>query len=287
MLTTRWISRLGVTLGVLVSASTVSPALAAPPVDTDGYLCRDVRFCVEAESQPKLGSGASEKDRPSGSGAQRKPEKLDCAPVRLSPQPEADSPLWGGRPPEDGAIYQRACTGGDFNAGGTFFAEEPPEEDAPDPAELAEQAIDSMTLAGPRIASPDGDGRYLVGMPMWMWVTPSATTYGPNTATASAGGVTVTATAEVSQVVWSMGDGNTVTCTKPGTPYRKTFGKKKSPDCGHVYTEPSSKQRGDAYTVTATSTWVIEWEGGGQSGELTTTRTSEVSTSVSEAQVVN
>ncbi|WP_460120339.1 hypothetical protein [Streptomyces phaeofaciens] len=57
-----------------------------------------------------------------------------------------------------------------------------------------------MKLAGPDIASPRATGKYLVGMPMWMWVNQSATTYGPNTASASAGGVTVTATAKVSKI---------------------------------------------------------------------------------------
>ncbi|MFE7649908.1 hypothetical protein [Streptomyces phaeoluteigriseus] len=74
-----------------------------------------------------------------------------------------------------------------------WLADPPPAAAAVNPAELAQRAVDSMKLAGPDITSPKAAGRYLVGMPMWMWVNQSPTTYGPNTASASAGAVTVTA----------------------------------------------------------------------------------------------
>jgi hypothetical protein len=65
-----------------------------------------------------------------------------------------------------------------------------------------------------------------------------------------------------------MGDGNTVTCTSAGTPYEPSYGNKKSPDCGHVYTTSSSSKPDDKFTVTATSDWVITWEGAGQIGTI-------------------
>ncbi|MQS04792.1 ATP/GTP-binding protein [Streptomyces sp. OF1] len=220
----------------------------------------------------------------------------ECTTRKLDPQPPASSPVWGGRSPSEGAIYIRTCEmvrGGPgaagrvaFPAGGPFFAGEAPDDEGPDPAVLAQRAIDSMLLAGPAIASPKTEGTYTVGMPMWMWVTPSATTYGPNTATASAGGVTVTATARVSRIVWDMGDGRRVTCTGPGTPYRASYGKQPSPTCGHTYRASSASQAGGTYPVTATATWEIEWSGGDQAGEVTTTRTSEAAVSVGEGQAV-
>lgn len=39
-----------------------------------------------------------------------------------------------------------------------------------DPEILARQAVDSMTLRPPKVASPRSEGTYVVGMPMWMWV---------------------------------------------------------------------------------------------------------------------
>jgi len=106
-------------------------------------------------------------------------------------------------------------------------------------------------------------------MPVWMWVAdPDPRTFGPATASASAGGVTVTATARVKKVTWVMGDGTEVVCTSAGTPYRPTFGKKSSPDCGHTYTASSAGQPNDRFTVTARSDWVITWQGAGQSGTI-------------------
>ncbi|MFC9756225.1 hypothetical protein [Streptomyces sp. NPDC056921] len=85
-----------------------------------------------------------------------------------------------------------------------------------------------MKLVGPKVASPRAAGKYVVGMPMWMWVTRSTSSYGPATAKATAGGVTVTA--KVAAIRWDMGDGTTITCTGPGTPYSADRGKSVSPD---------------------------------------------------------
>jgi hypothetical protein len=45
------------------------------------------------------------------------------------------------------------------------------------------------------------------------------------------------------------------------------YGKQASPTCGHRYSKMSTGHQPDgAYQVTATSHWVVEWTGGGQSG---------------------
>ncbi|MFF6794259.1 ATP/GTP-binding protein [Streptomyces filamentosus] len=146
-----------------------------------------------------------------------------------------------------------------------------------------------MLLRPPAIGiTPKPGGKGVVGLPVYMWTERGPETYGPNTASASAGGVTVTATAKVSRIVWNMGDGTTVTCTTPGTPYRAEYGKRPSPDCGHRYTAPSSTTPTGKYHVTATSTWTIDWQATtGQSGQLTETRQSAADITVVEVQVLN
>ncbi|MFC5805311.1 ATP/GTP-binding protein [Streptomyces formicae] len=147
-----------------------------------------------------------------------------------------------------------------------------------------------MLLRGPAIGiTPKPGGKGVVGMPVYLWTGTGPETYGPNTASASAGAVTVTATAKVSKIVWQMGDGNTVTCTTAGTPYKAEFGKKPSPDCGHRYSVPSSTTASGKFHVTATSTWSIDWQvtGGGQTGQLTEVRDSAVDITVAEVQVLN
>ncbi|MET7457837.1 hypothetical protein ABZT03_39520 [Streptomyces sp. NPDC005574] len=103
--------------------------------------------------------------------------------------------------------------------------------------------------------------------------------------------MTVTATAKVSKIVWTMGDGTTVTCAGPGTPYTAAAGKSDSPTCGHTYTRTSTHQPESRYQITATSTWTIHWQttigGGGQNGQLTETRQSQVLVPLVELQVIN
>jgi hypothetical protein len=213
-----------------------------------------------------------------------------CTYTRMSPQPTKGSITYRpGRPGQDGAIYEVRCEGGR-----TVWMWLPdgaaPGAPAIDPAVVARRAVDQMELKGPDIASPRAAGRYLVGMPMWVWVRPGPTTYGPASVSASAGGMTVTATARVTAIRWDMGDGTTVTCTGPGTPYRASAGAAASPDCGHRYTRTSADKPRARYTVTATSTWTITWRVQGtetNTGWWTETRTSTRPVAVGEAQVLN
>ena len=121
----------------------------------------------------------------------------------------------------------------------------------------------------------------LVGVPNWMWVEqPSANTWGPISQTAAAGGYSVTATGTVSKVTWDMGDGQVRVCTGAGTAYQDSFGLSSSPTCGHTYT------RQGLYTVRATSHWVINWAGIGQTGVITMDLTNTAPVTIGEAQVL-
>ncbi|MGP3777052.1 ATP/GTP-binding protein (plasmid) [Streptomyces sp. SDT5-1] len=189
------------------------------------------------------------------------------------------------KPGDKGAFYNVSCPG-DPLRGGLTFAEEAPGAGV-DVQQLAEEAVSKLKLTGPDVASPRATGRYVVGVPMWLWVNPSATTFGPNSATASAGGVTVTATAKVSKIVWDMGDGKTAVCHGPGTPFKDTRGGAESPDCGHTYQQPSTHKAGAKYQVSATSHWNVTWQAStGQQGQIPTTRESNVAFTVGELQAV-
>ncbi|MFE2566151.1 ATP/GTP-binding protein [Streptomyces mirabilis] len=209
------------------------------------------------------------------------------------PQPDAETARLATGVPDDwkpgdkGKFYNVTCPGEPLKGGLTYSATGP-NAAAVDPAQLAQEAIEKMTLLGPEIGiTPKPGGKGVVGMPVYLWDTKSAETYGPQSKTASAGAVTVTATAHVTKIVWTMGDGNTVTCTTAGTPYKAAYGKQPSPDCGHRYEQPSSTQSSGKYHVTATSTWTIDWQGGGQTGQLTEIRNSAADITVAEVQVLN
>ena len=212
-----------------------------------------------------------------------------CYYQRLEPPPPSTDPVWAGHFP-DGAVYQTTCLGVPGTGGGWVWRQTPPPGygGAGVTAEqLAAQAIEQLDLTGPDIGlAPDPAKTGLVGLPVWMWTTVSPSTWGPTSATASVPGLSVTATAKAVRIVWDMGDGQSVACTGPGTPYARAAGATTSPTCGHLYQRSSADQPDEAYTVTATTTWDIQWIGGGGSGQLSQTRSSSTTARIGELQVL-
>lgn len=208
------------------------------------------------------------------------------------PQPPAGAPVWQGHAPGDGAIYTRWCgaLGGDHrNAGGAWLPTPPAGAPIVDPAALAQQLIARLALRPPiaRLAPPSGT-EGLIGLPVWMWSERGGDVTGPVSDSMTVGTVTVSLVASISSIVWTMGDGHNVTCAGPGTPYTATAGAEASPDCGYVYQLPSKDEPDGQYTITATSTWTIAWQGGGQSGQQTLQLTSEpASLAIRELYVLN
>lgn len=211
-----------------------------------------------------------------------------CLPSgRSVPQPPQSEPVWGGH--TDGAIYDCVVLPrigpGSFQAGWTipFWAAAAPPP-PPDPAVLAREAVAAMNLRAVDIGivPEDAPGSIgVIGLPTWMWVdNPGQATMGPITRTAAARGFTVTATAKVGKIVWSMGDGSSVTCTGSGTPYADSYGRQSSPTCGHTYT------RDGRYAVTATSYWTVEWAGIGQAGEIGLDFSDTTNITMGEVQVI-
>ena len=133
---------------------------------------------------------------------------------------------------------------------------------------LALSAYKSLVMPAPQAeASPRLDIPQLTGLPMWLFLKPGS--WMPKSATVSAGGVTVTATATPQSVAWDLGDGSTVTCSGPGTPYRlvpRSDGLAASPDCGHTYRRTSAAEPNGVFDVTATINWKVVWTGFGPGG---------------------
>lgn len=152
------------------------------------------------------------------------------------------------------------------------------------PSDLASVARARLRLPAPGVASSPG-GAQLVHLPTWLWL---ASGWEPVSATASVPGVTVTAVARPESATWSLGDGTTVTCMGPGTPYPSSGDPARpSPDCGHTYQRASASQPGRVYSVTASVRWSVSWTGAGESGSfpgMTTTATT--SFQVLESQAV-
>lgn len=158
----------------------------------------------------------------------------------------------------------------------------------PDPEQLARRALAKITLKGANIGMAPGPGKAgLVNLPVWMWTAVTPNTWGPIGASDTEAGLTVVITARAESITWDMGDGRTVTCTSPGTPFRAGSGGKQSPTCGHTYQMSSRNMAGGRYKVTATTDWRVDWSGGGVTGVIDQTRTSATTVQIDELQVVN
>ncbi len=282
----------------IVAAGVVFPATAAgePPVEcerTDPFS----GVCILWVSVPLGASGDGGAVEPIGTGSEGDGPAPDPRSYQIAaPQPAVSHPMWAGRTPDDSSVYLQVCPRPDgygpgyrtelvFVPAGTA----PPSGSPIDPRVLAEQAIGSLVMRAPdiRMAPPPGSSSGLVGLPVWMWTERGEQVTGPTEASASAGGVTVTAIGQVSRIVWDMGDGTTVACGA-GTPYRPgTSGE--SPDCGHVYARASGRHvpAGGPWPITATSTWTITWSGGGLSGTEVLELSASAELFVGELHVLN
>lgn len=174
------------------------------------------------------------------------------------------------------------CTGLDGTE--TYLGDLDLSEPPPDPRRVAWELVAQANLRAGQIGLvPDSD-HALLGMPTWMWVAdPGPHTTGPIRRSSTRNGYTVTIEADLSKVVYDMGDGSTVTCAGPdaaGTRYRERYGLEPSPTCGHTYEQPGT------YTVTARSSWTVWWYGVGQAGSLTLTLQRSMETTVKEGHVV-
>jgi hypothetical protein len=166
---------------------------------------------------------------------------------------------------EPGAAYRVRCPGDPPNSQRALVWLS--DAEAPGPAELGRIAASRLVLPQPEVVvNPPAPAPQLVMLPTWLWVEPLWWAV-PRSASASVPGVTVVASATPVRVVWSMGDGSTVSCEGPGTPYAAggdpVAG---SPDCGYTYTRTSTDQSEGAFEVSATVTWQVTWSGGGASG---------------------
>lgn len=205
-------------------------------------------------------------------------------------EPSPDFPPPAGKDPSTGAWGVQSCylhPGGSAVDQVNFWLDDP--SATVTPAQLAAQALAKIHLLGSEIGvAPDPSGVGAVGLPVWLWTAVTPGTWGPLSASASAGGITVSITARAHRIVWDMGDGHHITCNNPGTRYRPSYGDSESPTCGYVYSSPSSTiaNPGGRYTITATTAWTATWAGGGQTGTLSPKSRSQASVEIGEIQVL-
>lgn len=196
-----------------------------------------------------------------------------CYARAASPQPAADDPIWESR--TEGVIIECVTP----NPGGTYFivrrywAMSTPAP-GPDPYDVAREAVASMrlTMGEIGVTPPVGTVPSVVGVPIWLWVAnPAENTTGPITRSATDTGLTVTATATLDRIEWTLRTDRQVLSTTcagdnaDGTPFFDGAGGQNSPTCGWSGAQNNLTGSGQ---LTGTAYWNVTWTGGGQSGSF-------------------
>jgi hypothetical protein len=162
-----------------------------------------------------------------------------------------------------------------------------PAAPGPDLGQMAREAFDAMDLRFPvPYTSPLIDVDQIVGLPTWFWIDPAG--WQPAPARAELPGFWVEVTATPRHVVWDTGDGGSVTCDGPGTPYDLAGGDGQWTDCSHVFQYDSSGEPGGRYSLSATIVWDIAWTAStGARGDLAdASRQTSFDLSVTEMEAV-
>ncbi len=198
--------------------------------------------------------------------------------------PTVDQSALGVGGPLPGAWYAASCPGtyADLQGGGVVWIQDTTPAATPpiSPLTVAEQAERSLSLPTPVMYS-DPSAAAIVNLPTWFWIAPGE--WRPHSVTATAGGVSATATATPTAVDWTTGDGGGISCDGPGVQYEPLLpADLQSTYCSYVYGQSSAGQPSpngnpnDAeFELTATIRWSVSWAaagavGGGNLPPLTT-----------------
>lgn len=157
-----------------------------------------------------------------------------------------------------------------------------------DPAELLATARQRLILPAP-VARFSPATVQVVQVPTWMWI--DGASWQPQSSNVAVPGVSVSVRAWPVASVWTMGDGTTVRCAGPGTPFDPHHDNPaRGSSCSHTYTTSSSRTPGGAFDGSVTVTWrasatVVGAVGGGDLPALA--RTQRFTVRVAQVQALN
>ena len=183
-----------------------------------------------------------------------------------------------------GRWLERWCPGVGAVGVNGFFAV--PEGGLADPYQVALDALASVQIAPPAIrTSPSENGRLYVQVPTWLWL--DSTWWQTYEATANTGRVWSTVRATPVATTWELGDGRSVSCRGPGTPWRRGLSDDAS-SCTHTYRSSSASRPGGTFSLEVTVTLEVSWTsnatGGGTLPAIT--RSSTIAVEVGEIQAI-
>lgn len=242
---------------------------ADTPAGSTSVVCSSDGSCV-VTVQSGGGSGGSS---PGSSGGGGSSETCTWDPItaqQAQAQLQSIVPptlVHDGPPGPSDSWYDAWCVGGSIGPQSVVYLVEaaPGTVDIVTPAQVAQIAVSDLLLRPPTVSMAPPGGKAIVNLKSWLWISPAD--WQPITATATAGGITATATATPQYVVWAMGDGNKVTCDGPGAAYNTSIpDQDQSTTCGYTYQETSGNAPNQQFTITATIEYDVTWTSAGVAG---------------------
>ena len=258
---------------VMVVVAPVAYADSGTLVCDGNGVCQVVATTTPTTDPNGNGSGAT------GSGGSSTPDP--CKYDAVVPTPPAGDPRWGGADSTKGVLYAMSCPDAlnavtrnpvyafiryVYAATGTT-----PQAVVPDPVALAQQAISALNIPTPAVSFGPDPAKIAANYWTYLWVSNAA----PKTATAAAGPVSVTATATLTSVMYSMGEpvsasdlstpSAPLTCTGAGVDLGPSVDITATPPAGscaymfHVRSTAGRTNGAGSWPVTATATWTVVW----------------------------
>lgn len=121
-----------------------------------------------------------------------------------------------------------------------------------------------------------------VGYPYWLWADGNLD---PAPVSTTVQDLTVRLDAHLQSTTFDMGDGTEVSCTDLSARWSPAVEPgAASPACGHTYTKPSLPR--GTYTITAYSTWAVDWSVNGVGGTIPLYQQASTTVPVGELQVL-
>ena len=128
--------------------------------------------------------------------------------------------------------------------------------DPPDPEDIRDEVAARIRppIPVPATAPPFDD--VIVKAQTWLWL--EAYPWMPIEDSDSQGGISVTVRATPTLATWAMGEGTSVTCAGPGTPWTPGADDADS-YCQYAYADSSAITQSGTFAGSVTVTWEFEW----------------------------
>ncbi len=262
----------------------ISLVALTPVAFADGgtLVCDANNVCtVQADTGGSAGGGGSSGGGSGGDSGGGSTTPDPCKYDAVVPTPPAGDPRWGSDDSTKGVLYVMSCPDainlGTQNLVYTFvrYVYTPkgtaPQAVVPDPVVVAQQAISALNIPVPSVGVGPDAAKIAANYWTYLWVNNAQ----QKTATATAGPVTVTATASLTSVLYSMGEpvsaadlstpSASFTCQGAGADPGLAADVTVIPPAGscaymfHVRSTAARTNGSGSWPVTATATWTVVW----------------------------